>query len=67
MYVEWVDASKQQPHIFRNEYGELIPFLVCIDGTEYPFRALYDGKKWGDGFREIDAKFWMELPKPPKR
>lgn len=61
----WIPAS-EPPEEYRDEYGELIPFLVCVDETEYPFRAMYDGKKWGDGLFEITAKWWMPLPEPPK-
>ena len=61
----WIPAS-EPPEEYRDEYGELIPFLVCVDETEYPFRAMYDGKKWGDGLFEITVKWWMPLPEPPK-
>lgn len=62
---KWIPAS-EPPEEYRDECGELIPFLVCADETEYPFRAMYDGKKWGDGLFEITAKWWMPLPEPPK-
>ena len=62
---EWIPAS-EPPKKYRDEYGELIPFLVCEEGTDYPFRALYDGKTWGDGIFEINVKWWMPLPQPPK-
>ena len=61
---QWIPAS-EPPAEYRNAYGELIPFLVCVDGTDYPFRAMYDGKKWGDGLSIIAVKWWMPLPKPP--
>ena len=63
--VRWIPAS-EPPTTFRDEYGELIPFLVCEEGTEYPFRAMYDGKTWGDGFFAIPVTHWMPLPQPPK-
>ena len=62
---EWIPAS-ESPKKYRDEYGELIPFLVCEEGTDYPFRALYDGKTWGDGIFEINVKWWMPLPQQPK-
>ena len=62
---EWIPAE-EPPEEYRDEYGELIPFLVCAEGTDYPFRALYDGKTWGDGIFAIPAKWWMPLPPPPK-
>ena len=62
---EWHPAS-EPPKEYRDEYGELIPFLVCENGTEYPFRAMYDGKLWGDGIDVVPVKWWMPLPEPPK-
>ena len=62
---EWIPSS-EPPEEYRDEYGELIPFLVCEEGTDYPFRAMYDGKTWGDGIFPIHVKWWMPLPEPPK-
>ena len=62
---EWIPAS-EPPKKYRDEYGELIPFLVCEEGTDYPFRAMYDGKTWGDGIFAIPVKWWMHIPAPPK-
>lgn len=62
---EWIPAE-EPPEEYRDEYGELIPFLVCEEGTDYPFRAFYDGKNWGDGIFAISVKWWMRLPAPPK-
>ena len=62
---EWIPAE-EPPKEYRDEYGELVPFLVCEEGTDYPFRALYDGKTWGDGIFAIPVKWWMPLPQPPK-
>lgn len=61
----WILAN-EPPKEYRDEYGELIPFLVCEDGTEYPFRAMYDGKSWGDGLFAIPVTHWMPLPEAPK-
>lgn len=62
---EWIPAE-EPPKEYRDEYGELIPFLVCAEGTDYPFRAMYDGKTWGDGIFAIHVKWWMPLPHPQK-
>ena len=62
---EWISVD-EPPKEYRDEYGELIPFLVCVEGTDYPFRAMYDGKTWGDGIFAIPVKWWMHLPAPPK-
>lgn len=62
---EWISAEKP-PEIYRDEYDELIPFLVCCKGTVYPFRAVYDGTNWGDGIGKLKVAYWMPLPEPPK-
>lgn len=62
---EWIPAN-EPPKKYRDEYGELIPFLVCEYGTEEPFRAFYDGREWGDGYFGITVTHWMPLPEPPK-
>ena len=62
---EWISVA-EHPKEYRDKYGELIPFLVCVEGTDYPFRAMYDGKTWGDGIFAIPVKWWMHLPAPPK-
>ena len=62
---EWTSVA-EPPKEYRDEYGELIPFLVCEEDTDYPFRAMYDGKTWGDGIFAIPVKWWMPLPQPPK-
>ena len=62
---EWISVA-EPPKEYRDEYGELIPFLVCTECTDYPFRAMYDGKTWGDGIFAIHVKWWMPLPQPPK-
>lgn len=62
---EWTSVA-EPPKEYRDEYGELIPFLVCEEDTDYPFRAMYDGKTWGDGIFAVHVKWWMYLPSPPK-
>lgn len=62
---EWISVD-DPPKTYRDENGELIPFLVCCKGTVYPFRALYDGKNWGDGIGVLKVTHWMPLPEPPK-
>lgn len=62
---EWIPAS-EPPKEYRDEYGEFILFLVCEYGVEYPFRAMYDGKVWNDGFYVIPVTHWMPLPQLPK-
>ena len=64
--TKWISVKDRLPDKYRDEYGELIPFLVCVDETDYPCRALFDGKKWGDGVFLIPVTHWMPLPQPPK-
>lgn len=61
---EWISAENP-PEEYRDECGELIPFLVCCQGTVYPFRAMYDGANWGDGIGVLKVTHWMPLPEPP--
>lgn len=62
---EWISAENP-PEEYRESSGELIPFLVCCQGTVYPFRAMYDGANWGDGIGVLKVTHWMPLPEPPK-
>lgn len=63
--AEWIRAENP-PEEYRDECGELIPFLVCCQGTVYPFRAMYDGANWGDGIGVLKVTHWMPLPEPPE-
>ena len=68
-YRRWISVKDRLPtegERFDDEYNELIPLLVCTSGTKYPFRAFYDGKKWGDGWGEVVVTHWMPLPELPK-
>ena len=65
----WISVDERLPsdEEQRDEYGELVPFLVCEKDTTYPYRAFYDGKEWGDGLMRIRGiTHWMPLPNPPK-
>lgn len=62
---DWISVENP-PQTYMDEYGELIPFLVCCNGTVYPFRAVYDGKNWGDGIGVLKVTHWMPLPEPPE-
>lgn len=68
--ASWAGAIKDrlptEEERFDDEYSELIPLLVCTSGAEYPFRAFYDGKKWGDGWGEVVVTHWMPLPELPE-
>lgn len=63
---QWIPVTERLPEVYRDKYGELIPFLVCLKDTDYPFRAFFDGKKWGDGCFKLSVVAWMPLPEPYK-
>lgn len=71
---QWISVKDRLPEVYRDEYGELIPFLVCIKDERYPlvldqrypFRAVYNGIFWYYGWAEVNVTHWMPLPDPPK-
>lgn len=66
---EWISVEDRLPeeNERRDEYGELVPFLVCEKYTKQPYRAFYDGTIWGDGLMKIKGiTHWMPLPETPK-
>ena len=66
---EWIPVSERLPEPPREnqelDYSQLDVYLVSIN-EGYPFRAFWDGKKFGDGMFTLDVKAWMPLPKPYK-
>ena len=65
--TRWIPVGERLPDVYRDEENrELIPFLVCVHEEGYPFRAVYDGKGWGDGAFKIYPTHWMPLPAAPK-
>ena len=64
---EWIPVSERLPEPPREnqelDYSQLDVYLVSIN-EEYPFRAFWDGKNFGDGMFKLDVKAWMPLPKP---
>jgi hypothetical protein len=72
----WVSVEERLPTVseYRNgdkfksmDSNELVPFLVCCEDTEIPFRAFYDGKNWGDGWGKQNVTHWQPLPQPPQK
>lgn len=66
---KWISVEERLPSEDeqRDEYEELVPFLVVERDTKYPYRAFYDGNEWGDGLMKIRGiTHWMPLPEPPK-
>lgn len=62
----WIPVSERLPEVYRDGDGEFIPFLVCENDKDYPYRAIYDGLNWGDGMFVADVTHWMPLPNPPE-
>jgi len=71
----WISVKERVPtgSEYRNgdkfksmDSNELVPFLVCCEDTEIPFRAFYDGKNWGDGWGKQNVTHWRKLPQPPQ-
>ena len=71
----WIPVSERLPKASEYRHGNryksmdsnaLVPFLVCCEDTEIPFRAFYDGKNWGDGWGKQNVTHWCPLPEPPK-
>ena len=72
----WIPVGERLPAVseYRNgdkfksmDSNELVPFLVCCEDTEIPFRAFYDGKNWGDGWGKQNVTHWQPLPQPPRK
>ena len=72
----WIPVNERLPTVseYRNgdkfksmDSNELVPFLVCCEDTEIPFRAFYDGKNWGDGWGKQNVTHWRPLPQPPQK
>ena len=72
----WISVEERLPAVseYRNgdkfksmDSNELVPFLVCCEDTEIPFRAFYDGKNWGDGWGKQNVTHWRKLPQPPEK
>ena len=65
VYGKWIPVSERLPEVYRDGDGEFIPFLVCENDKDYPYRAIYDGLNWGDGMFVADVTHWMPLPESP--
>jgi len=72
----WIPCAERMPteSEYRNgdkfksmDSNELVPFLVCCEDTEIPFRAFCDGKNWGDGWGKQNVTHWRKLPQPPQK
>ena len=64
---EWRGVEEGLPEIYLDEEGNNIPFLVCGPDSKYPFRALFIGNSWFNGWDPVEVTHWMPLPAPPNR
>ena len=64
---EWRSVEEGLPEIYLDEEGNNIPFLVCGPDSKYPFRALFIGNSWFNGWDPVEVTHWMPLPAPPNR
>ena len=64
----WIPCSeKMPPEPTENpefEYKPLELYLVSLEGTKYPFRAIWNGHDFTNGWSKVDAVAWMPLPEP---
>lgn len=64
----WIPCSeKMPPEPTENpefEYKPLELYLVSLEGTKYPFRAIWNGHDFTNGWSKVDAVAWQPLPAP---
>lgn len=71
MEQRWIPVSKRLPDepkenpFFEGKKLEL--YLVTVKGTDYPFRAFWNGKFFTDGWSKADVTAWMPLPEPYRK
>lgn len=53
------EEPKENPE-FEGKKIEL--YLVTVNGTKYPFRAMWNGKVFTDGWRKCKVIAWRPLP-----
>lgn len=57
------EEPKENPE-FEGKKVEL--YLVATNGTKYPFRAFWNGKRFADGWSTLNVIAWRPLPEPYK-
>ena len=57
------EEPKENPE-FEGKKIEL--YLVTVKGTKYPFRAMWNGKFFTDGWSKCNVMAWHPLPEPYK-
>lgn len=66
----WIPCEKElppQPEENPEFDGKPVEmYLVSLKGTEYPWRAIWTGKNFTDGWSIVHPEAWMPLPEPYK-
>ena len=68
MNDDWVSVEERLPEEpkenpeFEGKKIEL--YLVTVKGTKYPFRAMWNGKFFTDGWSKCNVIAWHPLPEP---
>ena len=66
MEQRWIPVTQRLPEepeeniYFEGKRLEL--YLVTERWAAYPFRAIWNGKDFTDGFSKLDVTAWMPLP-----
>lgn len=68
---EWIPVTERLPEPPKGsnpmlDYIMFDIYLVTVSDEDYPIRAFWDGKDFGDGMFKLDVKAWMPLPNPYK-
>ena len=68
--IDWIPCDKELPPqpkenpLFENKPLEL--YLVSLDKSDYPWRAMWNGKEFTDGWNKVWPEAWQPLPESYK-
>lgn len=64
----WIPVEErlpEEPKEYPEFEGKKIElYLVTVKGTKYPFRAMWNGKFFTDGWSKCNVIAWRPLPEP---
>lgn len=65
----WIPCSERLPPEpnTNNTFDKKPVYLASVNGEDYPYRALWNGRYFMDGFLILEAVAWMPLPEPYKQ
>lgn len=63
---KWIPCSERFPPKLEENHGidKNPAYLVSVNGEDYPYRALWNGRYFMDGFLILEAVAWQPLPEP---